>query len=273
METSQGKVSEAPEKNVEKDYSISGIVHANDTLELIFDKHNLDKSDMRKIYMGSKKQYNLSNISVGSTYTFEIDRKEHTIQRMQYGINDVSFLDVKRNSEGFISEVVSLPVEKRIGSFTIDIRDNLASSMPGTHKEYGKLSMELSDIYAWDIDFSNDIRNGDSVKIIVEELWVGYAFKGYGDILAVEFMNDGEQHFAFRFAHDGYADYYDENGTSLRKALLRSPLKFKYISSFITITFYPAFNFVEFTRFAGSVHAELFMFYLPTLTITLELLD
>jgi murein DD-endopeptidase MepM/ murein hydrolase activator NlpD len=106
--------------------------------------------------------------------------------------------------------------------------------MPSTHDEYLRLALELSDIYAWDIDFFSDIRNGDSVKMMVEELWVGEVFKGYGNILAAEFLNNGKIHKAYRFKHDGYVGYYDSNGKSLRKALLRSPLKFRYISSYFS---------------------------------------
>ncbi len=215
----------------ESSYTIAGVVQARDTLEAIFERYNLDKADMHKIYNVSSKKYNLSNIAVGSVYTFELDKSEHTIQRMHYGIDDTSFLSINRNSGGFSAEKVTLPVQKRVGSFHIYIQGNLISSMPGSHKEYHKLALSLSDIYAWDIDFSHDIRNGDSVKLLVEELWVGDVFKGYGDILAVEFINNGRKYFAYRFEQDGYVDYYDDRGKSLRKALLRSPLKFKYISS------------------------------------------
>jgi murein DD-endopeptidase MepM/ murein hydrolase activator NlpD len=75
------------------------------------------------------------------------------------------------------------------------------------------------------------MRNGDTVKVIVEELWVGEVFKGFGDILAAEVVINGSVHPAYRFEHDGRADYFDSSGKSLRKALLKSPLKFKYISS------------------------------------------
>jgi murein DD-endopeptidase MepM/ murein hydrolase activator NlpD len=215
-------------------HTITGIVQSRETLDSIFGKHKLNKADLNKIYFTSKKQFNLSRISVGSVYSFELDNDKNEIQKMQFGIDDSSFLNVLRSPEGFTSEKVDIQYDTKIGSFYIDIQGNLTSSMPGTHKEYNRLALNLSDIYAWDIDFSNDIRNGDSVKIIVEELWAGGAFKGYGDILAAEFYSGGKVHKAYRFEENGYSDYYDENGKSLRKALLRSPLKFKYISSRFT---------------------------------------
>ncbi|UCH44679.1 MAG: peptidoglycan DD-metalloendopeptidase family protein [Nitrospiraceae bacterium] len=215
----------------EKNYTITGIVKSKDTMSSIFDKHNLKKDDLSLIYRSAKKKHNLSKLAVGNIYSFTLDRLENNIQSMQYGIDDSSYLQVTKIIDGFNADKVDIIPDIRTGELFIDIKDNLILSMPGSHKEYLKLALELSDIYAWDIDFSSDIRSGDSLKIIVEELWIGEAFKGYGDILAVEFVNNGRSHNAYRFAQNDYVDYYDSAGKSLRKSLLRSPLKFKYISS------------------------------------------
>ena len=216
---------------VETSFTLTGAVQPRETLEVIFNKLKLDKNDLSGILTSSKGVHNLSMISIGSLYSFQVDNEEKKVQKMHLAIDDMSFLDITRDAEGFVSRKVVLPITKKTGSLYINITENLSSAMPSTHKEYHKLALKLSDIYAWDIDFSSDIRSGDSVKVIVEELWVGEVFKGYGDILAAEFVNNGKIHEAYRYETDGYVDYYDSQGKSLRKALLRSPLKFKYISS------------------------------------------
>jgi murein DD-endopeptidase MepM/ murein hydrolase activator NlpD len=216
---------------VKTSFTLTGAVQPQETLEVIFNKLKLDKKDLSGILNSSKGVHNLSMISIGSLYSFEVDKEDKKVRKMNLGIDDMSFLDIRRDSEGFVSRKVTFPVTKKPGSLYINITDNLSNAMPSTHKEYHKLALKLSDIYAWDIDFSSDIRSGDSVKIIVEELWVGEVFKGYGDILAAEFINNGTVHAAYRYETDGYMDYYDGEGKSLKKALLRSPLKFKYISS------------------------------------------
>jgi murein DD-endopeptidase MepM/ murein hydrolase activator NlpD len=160
--------------------------------------------------------------------------ERNNIQSMHYGIDSTSFLEVTRSLEGFRAEKVDIEYTKKVGSLFILIKDNLIQSMPNTHREYLKLALKLSDIYAWDIDFSSDIRDGDYVKMIVEELWAGGVFIGYGDILAAEFLNKGTIYKAYRFEYDGRVDYFDKNGKSLRKTLLRSPLRFKYISSYFS---------------------------------------
>jgi len=216
---------------VETSFTITGAVQPQETLEVIFNKLHLDRKDLTAILTSSKGVHNLSMISVGSLYSFVVDKEENRVQKMHLGIDDMSFLDITKDSEGFTSRKVTFPATIKTGSLYINISDNLSNAMPSTHREYHKLALKLSDIYAWDIDFSSDIRSGDSVRIIVEEVWVGEVFKGYGDILAAEFVNNGKVHEAYRYEIDGNADYYDSKGTSLKKALLRSPLKFKYVSS------------------------------------------
>ena len=214
-------------------YNVAGVVQPGETLDAIFDKYKLDRKELHEIFTRAKGFYNLSRLSVGSIYSFDLNSKRR-IQRLQYGIDDESYLDVVKTPEGFNAEKVNIEYNRKAGSLFINIVDNLILSMPSSHKEYLRLALELSDIFAWDIDFSNDIRNGDSVKLIVEELWIGEIFKGYGNILAAEFLNNGVVYKAYRFEDDGYAGYYDEEGKSLRKTLLRSPLKFKYISSYFS---------------------------------------
>jgi murein DD-endopeptidase MepM/ murein hydrolase activator NlpD len=210
---------------------ITGVVQQLDTLDAIFDKHALNKVDLSEIIKSSKSTYNLSKLSVGNVYSFDINKKENTVQDIQYEIDDYSYLKVTRTPEGFKAERVKVEYTKKIGSLFINIKDNLIFSLPNTSREYLKLAFKLSDIFAWDIDFSSDIRNNDSIKIIVEELWIGNVFKGFGNILTAEFFNNGTLHKAYRFEYDGYADYFNDKGKSLRKTLLKSPLRFKYISS------------------------------------------
>ncbi len=206
-------------------FTLTGIVRPQETMEVIFLKHGLDTLELSEIFNSAKDLYNLSNLSIGSVYSFKVDRQKK-IESLQYGIDESSFLEVSRSSDEFSAKLVNIEYDKKIGSLYIDIKDNLILSMPSAHNEYLRLALELSDIYAWDIDFFNDVKKGDSVKILVEELWAGEAFMGYGNILASKFVNDRQVYKAYRFEHNGYVAYYDDNGESLRKTLLRTPLRF-----------------------------------------------
>ena len=66
---------------------------------------------------------------------------------------------------------------------------------------------------------------------MVECCYLNDEFKKYGDILSAEFVNNGQTYHAYRFEHDGKAEYYGDNGKSLRRAFLKAPLSFRRISS------------------------------------------
>ncbi len=92
------------------------------------------------------------------------------------------------------------------------------------------LALELSEVYAWSIDFYG-IREGDRFRVVYDEKWVDGQPIGIGEIKAAEFIHRDSSYYAFRFEGDSTAEYFDENGKSLRKAFLKAPLKFSRISS------------------------------------------
>jgi len=99
------------------------------------------------------------------------------------------------------------------------------------------LAMEMSEIYAWSIDFYR-IQKGDRFKVIFTEKWVEDTRVGIGAIEACFFEHHKENFYAFPFEQDQVIDFFDENAKSLRKAFLKSPLKFGRISSSFTMRRY-----------------------------------
>ncbi len=209
---------------------ITDVIQPRDTMEAVFHKYNLHRGELFEIFRSAEDLHDLSRLSVGDIYSFSVD-SQNSIHRMRYGIDDSSFLNVFRSPSGFSAERLTIGRETRTGTFSVHITDSLIASMPSNHSEYTRLSLDLADIYAWDVDFFSDVRSGDTMKVIVEEKWTGGVFRGYGNILAAEFLNDGAVRRAYRFRHGEYIDYYDSSGRNLKKTLLRSPLRYRSISS------------------------------------------
>jgi len=92
---------------------------------------------------------------------------------------------------------------------------------------------DLIYIFGWDIDYAYDIRNGDKVRILYEDIYSDSNGKliATGDILAAEFVNRGERISVIRFSQRGRKDYYTTDSTNVRKAFLRTPIEFARISS------------------------------------------
>jgi murein DD-endopeptidase MepM/ murein hydrolase activator NlpD len=107
------------------------------------------------------------------------------------------------------------------------------SSLWNTMKENNispLLAVELSDIYAWTIDFFA-IQKGDRFTVIYDEDFVNGESIGLGKIYSASFTQGGATSFAIRFTQEDGDSFFDEKGNSLRKAFLKAPLKFSRISS------------------------------------------
>ncbi|MGN0033764.1 MAG: peptidoglycan DD-metalloendopeptidase family protein [Candidatus Limimorpha sp.] len=119
----------------------------------------------------------------------------------------------------------------RVDRIGVEIKSSLWNAMVDAGCD-PNLILELSDIYAWTIDFFG-IKEGDSCKVIFEKKYIGDDTIpcGIGNVLAAYFKNSGEGHYAFSYTQDGKREYFDENGSNLRKAFLKAPLNYRRISS------------------------------------------
>jgi murein DD-endopeptidase MepM/ murein hydrolase activator NlpD len=93
-----------------------------------------------------------------------------------------------------------------------------------------ELAIKLSQIFAWQIDFYH-LQKEDNFKVIYEELFVDGKFFAIGQIKAAYFNHNGKEFYAIPFSQDSVAQYFDQDGNSLRKAFLKAPLEFGRISS------------------------------------------
>ncbi|MGA0797517.1 MAG: M23 family metallopeptidase, partial [Quisquiliibacterium sp.] len=95
------------------------------------------------------------------------------------------------------------------------------------------VAIKIADIFGGDIDFHRDLRKGDRLRVIFETIREADSLDGPAGsrVLAVEFVNDGNQFDAMLFEREGRAEYFSFAGKSLRKAFLRNPLEFSRISS------------------------------------------
>ncbi|HET7100472.1 MAG TPA: peptidoglycan DD-metalloendopeptidase family protein, partial [Terriglobia bacterium] len=90
-----------------------------------------------------------------------------------------------------------------------------------------QLTLNFADIFAWDFDFNTDTQNGDQFKVVVEKKYLNGQLAGYGKILAAEYDSGGQHYQALLFRNpDGQPAYYAPDGKAVKKAFLRSPLRF-----------------------------------------------
>ena len=147
---------------------------------------------------------------------------------------------VTRDAAGFRAQSEGEPSDVRVTMRSGEIQSSLfgaadAAGIPDA------ITLELVDVFAGDIDFYHDIRRGDRFTVIYETRYVDGEPVATGRILAAEFDNQGVAHRAFLWrAPDGSESYYTDDGRSLRRAFLRSPVPFSRITSGFTLSrFHP----------------------------------
>jgi len=195
----------------------------------IFRKHGLNLADLFAMRQAAASVHKLREVRPGRSYRLTVDEK-NCVNSFTYYIDDNTILKIERDENGFSAENCDVPYEARTLTLGGQIDDSLSAALGGT-REDAALAISVSDILAWDIDFTTDLRKGDSFRIIVEGLYLEGEFKKYGRVLAVEFINDGRPQKAYLFEEDGQPAYFDSNGQSLKKSFLRAPLSFRRISS------------------------------------------
>jgi murein DD-endopeptidase MepM/ murein hydrolase activator NlpD len=123
--------------------------------------------------------------------------------------------------------------EKEIVTQNTEIRGTIESSLWNSMVDQNadaNLANELSEIYAWTIDFFG-VQKGDAYTVIYEKKYVEDIYLGLGRIHAAKFNHGGKDQYAFYFEQNGQGDYFDEEGNSLQRTFLKAPLRFTRISS------------------------------------------
>jgi len=200
-----------------------------DTLDQLFRKHNLDLGHLAQISRLDEAKSRFRKIKPGDV--FEITHDDGKLVSMYSALDLTSALKIDRQQDGFGARVVERPIEKRkrIAHGVIDSSLFLAGAEAGLSD---KVIMNIAGIFAWDVDFVLDIRQGDSFVVQFEEIWQDGEHVTDGEIIAAEFNNDGRTIKAIRFIDDsGRSDYFTPSGDSVRKAFIRAPVDFTRISS------------------------------------------
>jgi murein DD-endopeptidase MepM/ murein hydrolase activator NlpD len=128
-------------------------------------------------------------------------------------------------------EKIAVEVETHLATVSGTVESSLWESLID-RGERPSLVTEIVDVFAWDIDFYREVYPGDSYRVLVEKKYVDGELLGYGVLRAAEFVSDGIVHRGYRFERaGGRAAYYDAAGRSLRKQLLKSPMKYGSVTS------------------------------------------
>ncbi len=210
-------------------------ISASDTFYGVMRQFKTSPQEIRALTRAARPFYNLSRLrrgSVVSVYTLG-----GRLEMVRYRMDPFDDIVIKRDAGaryGFSAARQALPREVRIRK----AEGVIDSSLYRAAREAGlspSIIISLSDIFAWDVDFATDMRKGDIFRVLYEEIYVDGKFVGNGPIVGAELRSGGRDYRAVYYKdRKGRAGYYDLKGRSLRRMLLRSPLRYRRISSYFT---------------------------------------
>ncbi len=176
--------------------------------------------------------FDFRKIKAGNKYYFIFSKDSGlTPKYMIYQIDKVNYITCGLNDSIFVKKS-----EKEIIIKQSKLKAKITSSLWNAIVDQGKdpmIANDLSDIYAWTIDFFG-LQKNDSFTVIYTEKWVDSTYVSIDTIFASKFTHNNQNFYAFLFYQDDRYSYFDEKGNSLRKAFLKAPLKYSRISSRFT---------------------------------------
>ena len=224
--------------------SVDARVPANATLETLMASHGLPADTVSSIVTAMTGVFNPRGLRANQSY--RVTRTlDGILREFQYQIDTDRLLRVFRPSTAapFQAEDVTLPKETVLSALTVEI--GKGHSLVGVLEAQGEnvqLALELANIYGGEVDFNSDLQPGDRLEVIFERFVRHDEFVGYGAVKAAILENSGRRLHAVAFANeDGRLDFYDEEGRSLKRQFLKSPLPFdpRITSRFSRRRFHP----------------------------------
>lgn len=205
-------------------------VREGDSLAKIFKRQKISPQTLHNIMTCGPEANILKKIHPGQELAFSIDDSGE-LMKVEYFMNKLETLNITKSAESYDIDIHRKPIETKTNYShgVIDSALFLSAKKAGLSDN---MTMQLANIFGWDIDFVLDIRQGDSFELMFEEKYVDGEKYQDGDILIATFINQGKEFTAIRYEDpEGRVDYYNPDGKSVRKAFLRTPVDFKRISS------------------------------------------
>jgi murein DD-endopeptidase MepM/ murein hydrolase activator NlpD len=214
--------------------TIEAIVPRHATLDSLLRAHQLQEQFVIEAVSAVRGVFDPRQLRADRPYRL-VRSLDGLLREFEYKIDADRFLRIINpdRARPAVLDAKVLPYEKRTEITGIDARiDRERPSLIGAIDRAGEtiaLALDLADIFSGQVDFNTDLQPGDSFKVLFEKSTHEGQFSNYGAVLGAAITVDGRQLQAFRWTDPatGKAAYYDEQGRSLKRFFLKSPLKFE----------------------------------------------
>jgi len=214
--------------------TITSRVPRNATLDSLLRQHELAVELVDAAVQSARGVFDLRNLRAERPYKL-VRSFDGVLREFEYQIDADNFLRIFNPNHERPGElraaVVPIEKETEVAAVRGEINARTSSLIAALDAagEKVQLALAMADVFSGSIDFNSDLHPGDGFEVVFEKSTYEGEFAGYGDILGARFVADGREHMAFRWKDPatGKTAYYDEDGRSLRRFFLKSPLKFE----------------------------------------------
>ena len=212
---------------------INYVIKKNDTVEKILGQYKIKNDEIRKISFQLKKK-KLTNIYSGRKLSLilkKLDDESNSLVNLVYPINNVTSVEIRKSQNNFevLENILQLYKEEVV--IKNIIKNNLYSSAVNSGIE-PNIIIEFARIFGFEVDFQRDIRQEDSFEILYERFVDdNNKVRDTGKIIYASMYVNGEEINLYNFNYKNEEDFYDINGKSITKSLMKTPINGARLSS------------------------------------------
>ena len=229
---------------------IDYIIKNNDSIEKILKNYNVRAEDIKNISI-KLKQKKLVNIYSGKKLNLiikKLDDGSNTIINLIYPLNNTTSIEIRKSQNNFIINKNILQLYKRDVVIRNAIKNNLYSSAINAGIE-PNIIIEFARIFGFEVDFQRDIRKGDWFEILYERFEDdNNKVRDTGKIIYASMFVNGEEINLYNFKYNKMEDYYDINGKSITKSLMKTPINGARLSSSFGMRKHPILGYNKMHR-------------------------
>ncbi len=210
---------------------VAGRLRRGQTVIKALEVEGIDNRTALPLIQAMRDVFDFRQARVGNKFEAWVD-DEGQVRRFRYVSSPLDVYEVALQRDGsYEAKKVAVPTRVEVATIGCPIRSSLYASLRACGEGSQLVSMFI-DLFAWDVDFFQDVRRGDELRVIVEKISVDGKFLKYGRILAAEYRGKFGAHQLVRYTDpEGRSGYYTPEGRAARKEFLKSPLKYTTASA------------------------------------------
>ena len=192
------------------------IVAKGDTLSTLFEKVGLPASTVNEVLASDKQAKQFTQLKHGQKLQFEL-APNGQLNNLHSNVSDLESITLTKGAKGFaFNRITTKPVMRSAYIHGV-INSSLSQSAARAGLSHS-MTMDMASVFGYDIDFAQDIRQGDEFDVIYEQKVANGKVVGTGAILSARFTNRGKTYTAVRYTNkQGNTSYYTADGNSMRK--------------------------------------------------------